>query len=102
MSSKWRPWDFLKHHPEVIDKDKPSLTVLYCTDPFVERILRNKLDFKNWFGQSSLIISSIEFTPDWVEENVLTLSLFGGDQPICVLQGSHLSAQSKRFKLKMT
>lgn len=97
MSSKWRPWDFLKHHPEVIDKDKPSLTVLYCTDPFVERILRNKLDFKNWFGQSSLIISSIEFTPDWVEENVLTLSLFGGDQPICVLQGSHLSAQSKRF-----
>jgi DNA polymerase III delta subunit len=100
MSSKWRPWDFLKHHPEVIEKDSPGLTVLYCTDPFVERILRNKINFKKWIGQSALILSGLEFTPDWIDENILTLSLFGGDEPICVLQGGHLSAQSKHFILE--
>ncbi|MFT6069764.1 MAG: DNA polymerase III delta subunit [Bacteriovoracaceae bacterium] len=100
MSSKWRPWDFLKHHPEVIDKDNPGLSVLYCSDPFVERILRNKIDFKNWFGQSALITSAMEFTPDWIEENILTLSLFGSDQPICVLQAGHLNAATKRFILE--
>lgn len=100
MSSKWRPWDFLKHHPEVIEKDSPGLTVLYCSDPFIERILRNKIDFKKWFGTSALIVSALDFTPDWIEENILTLSLFGGSEPISVLQAGHLNAQTKHFVLE--
>lgn len=97
MSSKWLPWDFLKHHPTVIDKTTKGLTVVYCTDPFVERILRNKIDFKKWEDQSALIVSGMDISVSWIEDNLQSLSLFGGDQPICVLQGASLSAPVKRF-----
>ncbi len=100
MSSKWRPWEFLKHHPTVINKDERQLTVVYCTDPFVERILRNKIDFEKWEGQPALVMSGSDLSVDWIEENLQTLSLFGGDQPICVLQGTAFSAPVKRHLIE--
>lgn len=100
MSSKWRPWDFLKHHPEIIDRDKKGLTVVYCTDPFIERMLRNKLDFSSWDGQPSLTLSGMDLSIDWIEENLMTLSLFGGDQSLCVVQGNSITAAVKSFILE--
>jgi DNA polymerase III delta subunit len=100
MSSKWRPWEFLKHHPQIIDTDKKCLTFIYCTDPFIERMLRNKLDFKSWDGQPALTISGMELSIDWIKDNLMSLSLFGGDQAVCVVQGNSISAAAKSFLLE--
>lgn len=100
MSSKWRPWDFLKHHPQVIDTDKKGLTVVYCTDPFIERMLRNKLDFKSWDGQPAITVSGMELSIDWIKENFMSLSLFGGDQAVCVVQGNSITASVKTFLME--
>lgn len=97
MSSKWRPWDFLKHHPTIVDRDNKGLTVVYCTDPFVERILRNRIKFEEWEGQGALTMSGTDLSTQWIEENLMTLSLFGGDQAVCILQGHSISSTVKKF-----
>jgi hypothetical protein len=47
MLSKLAPWDFLQKHPMAIDPKKPGLYAFLIEDPFLERVILDRIPKKD-------------------------------------------------------
>lgn len=80
MHSKWKIWDFFKSHDHSLDSGDEGVHSFYAFDPlvsklFIERIPRNILE-----GNKLNILIGNEITEQWVEDNLLSLGLFGNSE----------------------
>jgi len=73
MHSKFMPWDFFLKFPTTIDPKKPGLYAFLITDPYLERILLDRLPKKEI---PTSLYSGSEITKDFLEEHFLNLSFF--------------------------
>jgi DNA polymerase III delta subunit len=98
MLSKWLPWDFIRNHPQTVLNQK-GLYTLYSYDSFMERILLNRLYSRNWNDELKVVTGN-EITVEWIEENLKTLSLFGGMSSYLILQAEGLPTATKNYLLE--
>ncbi len=89
MLSKLLPWDFLPKHPQTIDPKKPGLYAFLVTDPFMERILLERLPKKDI---PLALYSGVEITRDFIEEHFINLSFFSSTDHIQVINGENIPA----------
>lgn len=89
MLSKFLPWDFLPKHPQTIDPKRPGLYAFLVTDPFMERVLLERLPKKNI---PFSLYSGVEITRDFIEEHFINLSFFSSTDHIQVINGENIPA----------
>ena len=76
-SKKWMPWDFLKNNGALFESGLQKLTLQF-DDPVIEKLIldilleKTKEEFTKVFPD--------EVTNEWIENNILGLDLFGGNE----------------------
>lgn len=93
MSFKETPWDFFKKHKRFFVENKKVYS-LYCYDPFIERMILNKLIKKNSVKKVNVIdVSFVD--EDWIENNLCYNDLFGDEKTFIILNAENLSSKAK-------
>ncbi|TDJ07384.1 MAG: hypothetical protein E2O68_03770 [Deltaproteobacteria bacterium] len=99
MHSKARPWSFFENFPP---SKNPGLYGTYCFDPYLERLIQNKWSTHiKGMGLNHHVILGNELTPDWIDENLTSLDLFGGQDSYMVLNGEDIPAASQEQILEL-
>jgi hypothetical protein len=94
MLSNFLPWDFLPKHPQTIDTKKPGLYAFLIDDPYLERLLLNRVPKKEI---PFSIYSGVEVTRDFIEEHLVNLSLFSTTDHIQVMNAENIQATNLSF-----
>ncbi len=94
MLSKLLPWDYLPKYPLTIDKNKTGLYAFLVEDPYMERVLLDRLP-KNEMNFS--LYSGGEITRDFIEEHFINLSFFSNVDHIQVLNGENIKTDVLKF-----
>lgn len=90
MLSKLSPWDFYSKYPTTIDPKKAGLYAFLITDPYLERILLDRLP-KNLIETS--LYSGVDITRDFIEEHFINLSFFSELDHIQVINAENIPSQ---------
>ncbi len=98
--SSWKsPWEFKRSNPFFLGPEA-GLHAYYCFDPYVERLLLNKIPKDQFEGNVLHRIHSSEITRDWLESKLLTLDLFATNDSYLVIQADGLSSDAKEWLLE--
>lgn len=89
MPSKWTAWDFVKSQPQILPSSTGGLHGFWISDSYVERFFLDRLK-KHWGDCEKRILLGPEITLNWVEDNLMTLSLFGGGEHIIILHADEI------------
>ncbi len=95
MRSNWAIWDFLKSRPNIISGNSVGVLSLYFADPYFEKIALSRLTQKN----KLVPLVGSEITRDWIENNLLTMDLFGSNDSYLILLAEDIPAATKDYLL---
>lgn len=96
MLSNWNIWDFFKNHPTILDKNHTGLSTYLFPDPYTAKIAKDILDKKFELR----VMAASEVTPEWIEENLCSLSLFGGSESYYIPQADDFSKSTQEYFLE--
>lgn len=94
MLSKILPWDFLPKYPNTIDKKKSGIYAFLVEDPFMERVLLERIP-KDEIPFS--LYSGIEMTRDFLEMHFINQSFFSNTDHIQVINGENIKPDILNF-----
>lgn len=97
MLSKLLPWDFLPKFPKTIDPKTPGIYAFLIEDPYLERILLERLPKKDI---PFSLYSGVDITRDFIEDHFVNLSFFSTLDHIQVINGENINAQNLKFLLE--
>ena len=90
MYSKWKPWDFIRNHPGVIDPSRPGVWCIEVFDAFMERFVVKKIPRDE--EKSFHFFLGGELTEDFVDGQLLTRDMFSqGGELSLVIQAEDIS-----------
>lgn len=95
MRSNWTPWDLIKSRPQIISPDQEGIVAINSFDPYVEKLLLNRIPHK----KKLIPILGSEITPEWIENHLQTMDLFGGGESYMIMCGEELPAATKEILL---
>ncbi len=84
------PWDFFSKFPTTIEVDKPGLYAFLITDPYLERILLDRIP-KEKVTRS--LYSGIDITREFVEDHLINLSFFSELDHIHVINAENINVE---------
>ena len=87
MLSKSILWDFFSKHPTIIDIKKPGLYSFLNTDPFIERMILDRLKQTNLHFT---LYSGNEISFDFIEEQFINLSFFSSTEHIKIVNAENI------------
>lgn len=90
MSSKWKPWDFIRNAPQVVHPGRPGFWAIQVFDPFMERLLTKKIPKGELPGSLSFFLGE-ELRENIIETRLQTRDLFNGDESFLIIQCEGLS-----------
>lgn len=93
MLSNWNVWDFFKNHPTIVGTQTSGLYSFSFPDPYTAKIAKDILD-KNF---ELRVMAASEVTPEWIEENLCSLSLFGGRESYYIPQADDFSKATQEY-----
>lgn len=100
MRSEWLPWDFMRNHTNVVEINKYGLYNINFFDPYIEKLILNKLyGYENHNGQW-ISYRGKEITIDWIEKVMLSNDLFGASSHIIIYQAENIPENSKSLLMK--
>lgn len=97
MLSKFLPWDFLPKHSTVIDIKKPGIYAFLVDDPYMERVLLERLPKKEL---PFSLYSGVDITRDFIEQHFVNLSFFSNTDHIQVINSENIPQASLNFLLE--
>lgn len=97
MLSKWQIWDFFQANSTGIP-EKGGIYSFHFFDSLFSIWLKKSLK-KNSFIQGGLtsgltVLNGLKFTPDWIEDNLLSLGLFGNNDSYYIIQADQMPKAS--------
>lgn len=98
MLSKYLPWDFLPKFPTTIDKKKPGIYAFLISDPYMERVLLERIPKSAELPFA--LYSGVDITRDFIEEHFVNLSFFSNTDHIQVINGENIPAANLKFILE--
>ncbi len=98
MRSNFSPWDFIKSNPDVRPSNSEGIFAINSCDPYVEKIIIDRLEQSSFNGNLIPILGT-DLTIDWIENNLLSLGLFGGGDSYLVLHAEDISAKVKDYMI---
>jgi hypothetical protein len=97
MHSKWQAWDFFKTHPGVIQKEQ-GLYAYNSFDPFINSIIKDSINTEMIDGGLRTLMAS-DITTQWIEDNFLSLSLFGNADSFLIQNAHQLNKDCQELLL---
>lgn len=91
MLSKWTAWDFIKSQPQIITGSQGGLHGFWISDSYIERFFLDRLKL-HWGDVEKRVLLGPDITLSWVEDNLMTLSLFGGSEHIIILHADDIAS----------
>lgn len=89
MHFKGKIWEYCSKYPQGISS-KGKLIAYKCDDPFYMQIIKSRLK-NNYFQDDELKVSiGSELSSTWVEDNFLSLGLFGNSESYYVLNAEDI------------
>lgn len=95
MHSSWKIWDFFHSRKGLVPESGQKLIAFHSFDPFAFRIIKEHL--VQGLGQEITFntISARDVTPQWLEDNFLSLGLFGNSDSFLILGAENLSKECR-------
>ncbi len=100
MRSNWQLWDFSRSHPQLVDIDKKGCYSVWSFDPYIERLLLESVPH-DIVGPFKTVLGN-EVTPDWIQENLNTVTLFGENDSYLILMGENIPSRSKKLLIDIS
>lgn len=99
-----KPWEYLLEQKSVIDLDKMGVHAIYCWDSFIEKILiyHIKSNLKKRNGPILKTLIGQELSKSWIEDNLNTLSLFGGDESYLVINADEMNQEAQETLINLS
>jgi DNA polymerase III delta subunit len=96
VPSKFFPWDFRVHRPQILKNDDRGIISFMSLDPMLEGFFLNRLkaEFK-LSGVHAHFMIGTDLSRDWIRENLQGSSLFFAHEPVVILCGETMSVDSK-------
>lgn len=95
MHSNWKIWDFF-HARKKIEGDKGHKLIAFQTfDPFAFRVLKEHLVQSNLEEIKFKTVIGKDVTSHWLEDNFLSLGLFGNSDSYLILGAEQLSRECR-------
>ncbi|MGK0368123.1 MAG: hypothetical protein ACI9QD_001264 [Thermoproteota archaeon] len=98
MLSKWQVWDFFSAHPGAL-KEFTGLSSFRFFDPLIVRIFKEKLQDNKNLPSGFTSISGSTLTKEWIENNLISLSLFGNSDSYYIFQAEEIPKDSFEYIL---
>lgn len=95
MHSSWQVWDFFNTHSQVLKPNVQGLYAWYCFDPYISKLVKDSIDSNVNF--TTLMAQEISLT--WLENNFLSLSLFGNNDSFLIQNAQQLSKECQELIL---
>ncbi|MGZ3787591.1 MAG: hypothetical protein ACXVLQ_03670 [Bacteriovorax sp.] len=99
MLSKLLPWDFIQKFPSTIDPKVPGVHAFLIDEPYLERVLLDRLPKGPKAESKFSLYSGNEFTRDFIEEHFVNLSFFGSTDHVLILNAENAPSASLEFLL---
>lgn len=80
MHSKWKVWDFFKSHNDTLKSGEHGLYSFYAFDPLISKFFIDRVPRKILEDNRFHVHIGNEITPQWVEDNLMSLGLFGNNE----------------------
>lgn len=93
MHSSWQVWDFFNHHPKVLQHGIQGIYAWYCFDPYISKLVKDSID-------KSITITTVmgnEVNTSWLEDNFLSLNLFGNNESFLIQNAQMLSKECQKI-----
>lgn len=100
MLSKILPWDFIQKYPKTIDPKNYGIHSFLIDDPYLERVLLDRLPREEKTGIKLALYSGNEFSRDFIEEHFVNLSFFSESDHILIMNAENIPANSIEFLLE--
>jgi hypothetical protein len=101
MHSNWKIWDFLKSRPKVIETNGPKLIALQSFDPYAFKIIKEKIPYEIFENNQLITLMGKDITAGWIEDNLMSLGLFGNSDSYLILKANELKKECKELLLKV-
>ena len=99
MRSSFSPWDFIKSNPQVRPKSPEGIFAISSYDPYIEKIVIDRFS-RSSFGEDLTPILGSDLTIEWIENNLLSLGLFGGGGSYLVLHAEGITSTVCDFMIE--
>lgn len=98
MLSKILPWDFVSKFPTTIANTAHGINAFLIDEPYLERVVLDQLPKKEI---KFSLYSGTEITRDFIEEQFVNLSLFGGNDPLLIINAEGIPAASLELLVQL-
>lgn len=95
MHSNWKIWDFFHSRKDLKGDGGQNLIAFQTFDPFAFKIIKDHLVDNSLSDYSFRTIMGKDVTPAWLEDNFLSLGLFGNSDSYLILGAENLSKDCK-------
>lgn len=95
MHSNWKIWDFFHTRKQLIGEGGQKLIAFQSFDPFAFRIIKEQLVQSSNIDIKFHTVLGRDVTPTWLEDNFLSLGLFGNSESYLILGAENLSKECK-------
>ncbi|MDA9793208.1 hypothetical protein N9B72_01360 [Bacteriovoracaceae bacterium] len=89
MHSKWQVWDFFRTNPEGVGLSKGMYSFSFFNS-FFQKILLDKLKVSKQLQGSYRLFTGKDCTREWVENNLMSLSLFGDTDSYIIIRSEEI------------
>lgn len=100
MHSKWQIWDFFQSYPRGSFRDLSGIVILQSFDPLSLRLMKDHLLYLTPDEFKPKYLAGNEVQISWLEDEFLSLSLFGNTTSFIVGQPDDMSSSVKDFILE--
>jgi hypothetical protein len=101
MHSNWKIWDFLKSRPKVIDQSGPKLIAIQTFDPYAFKIVKEHIPYDLFENDKIITLMGKDITTSWIEDNLISLGLFGNSDSYLILKAGELKKECKELLIKV-
>lgn len=95
MHSNWKIWDFFQSRKQLVSETGQKLIAFQSFDPFAFRIIKEHLVHTSNQDIKFHTVLGRDVTPTWLEDNFLSLGLFGNSESYLILGAENLSKDCK-------
>lgn len=93
MLSKWQVWDFFNVNAQGVGQSK-GVYVFSFFDLFFQKYFLDQLKQSDKLNNEYRFLIGKEFSRSWIEDNLLSLSLFGSSESIIVSRADEMPKES--------
>lgn len=98
MHSSWQVWDFFNIQSKVLKPNVTGIYAWYAFDTYIGKLIKDSISRDQINGDLKTLMGQ-EITTTWIEDNFLSLNLFGNSDSFLIQNAQQLSKECQELIL---